>query len=110
LEVGDVVAKTRKGAHTTTITKLVPLEFGGYCIDTPGIKSFGVWDLKKNEIEAHFPEILEQGHQCRFPDCSHVHEVECAVKEAVEEGSISPLRYESYCALLANADEDYLRR
>ena len=96
LNVGDVVGRTKKGAHTTTTAKLVPLSFGGWCIDTPGIKSFGIWDLKKDEIEEYFSEIFEHGKGCRFPDCTHTHEAGCAVHLAVEKGQISLLRYESF--------------
>jgi len=110
LRVGELVEKTQKGSHTTTTAHLIPLEFGGWCIDTPGIKSFGVWNLDKEEVEHHFPEIFTCGHQCRFPDCSHTGEEECAVIDAVEKGKISPLRYESYCALMQSISRDHFRR
>ncbi len=100
LRVGDVVDKTRKGSHTTTMAQLLPLEFGGFCIDTPGIKSFGLWNLQKDEVEAYFPEIHEMGRGCKFPDCSHTHEKSCAVLEALEAGTISELRFTSYLYLL----------
>jgi ribosome biogenesis GTPase len=110
LPVGDIVEKTRKGAHTTTRAHLVPLEFGGWCIDTPGIKSFGVWDLKKDEVEQYFPDIYECGHQCKFPDCTHSHEMGCAVLHAVEKGEISQLRYDSYQYLMESVSEKHRRR
>lgn len=110
LSVGGIVEKTGKGSHTTTTAQLLPLEFGGWCIDTPGIKSFGVWDLDKEEIEHYFPEIFTCGHQCRYPNCSHLHETGCAVKEAVDKGEISPMRYESYLTLMQSASEDHFRR
>jgi ribosome biogenesis GTPase len=110
LEIGDVVEKTQKGSHTTTQSKLLSLEFGGWCIDTPGIKSFGLWELDKDEIEQHFVEIEEEGHACYFPNCLHLHEEGCAVKKAVEQGKISFLRYESYLALMESADQKHLRR
>ena len=110
LTVGEIVEKTGKGSHTTTTAQLLPLEFGGWCIDTPGIKSFGVWDLDKDEIEHYFPEIFTCGHQCRYPNCSHLHETGCAVKEAVDKGEISPMRYESYLTLMQSASEDHFRR
>lgn len=100
LLVGDVVHKTRKGAHTTTAAKLIPLEFGGWCIDTPGIRSFGIWDLKKEDLDDYFPEIAEIGAQCKYPNCTHTHEPDCALEKALEEGIISPLRFESYLRLL----------
>lgn len=110
LATAEVVKKTRKGSHTTTMAQLIPLQSGGWCIDTPGIKSFGVWNLEKDEIEHYYTEIFEKGHECKFPDCSHTHEAGCAVKEAVENGEIMPLRYESYVALLAAIDEEHKRR
>ena len=72
LRIGKIVERTQKGSHTTTTTHLLPLDFGGWCIDTPGIKSFGVWDLDKEEIEQYFPEIFERGHFTSFqtaPTC-----------------------------------------
>jgi len=110
LRVGDVVLRTQKGAHTTSSAQLLPLSFGGWCIDTPGIKSFGLWDLDKNEIAPHFKDIFEKGRECRFVDCSHIHEQGCAVVEAVEKGEISPLRYQSYLALVTSVNEEHLRR
>jgi len=110
LRIGDAVLKTRKGAHTTTMAQLLQLDFGGWCIDTPGIKSFGVWDLQKKEIEEHYEEIYKKGSDCKFPNCTHTHEIDCAVKEAVENGEISALRYDSYAALLEAVDEEHKRR
>lgn len=110
LKTGKVVDKTKKGAHTTTTAQLMPLEFGGWCIDTPGIKSFGLWDFKREEVEQNFSEIYERGHQCKFPDCSHTHESDCAVLTAVENGEISPLRFSSYQYLLEALSHEHLRR
>lgn len=110
LRIGKVVDKTKKGAHTTTTTQLIPLSFGGWVIDTPGIKSFGVWDLKKEEVEQYFSEIFDVGHQCKFPDCSHTHESHCAVLDAVENGTISPLRFASYQFLIDSLSQQHLRR
>lgn len=110
LKVGETVERTKKGAHTTTTTQLIPLSFGGWCIDTPGIKSFGVWDLKREEIEGYFSEIHAYGLTCKFPNCSHSHEESCAVIQALEEGNISPIRYESYQALVQSVSEEHVRR
>lgn len=110
LRTGEIVEKTKKGAHTTTMAQLIPLQDGGWCIDTPGIKSFGVWDLQRDEIEGYFTEIHENGRQCKFPDCTHTHEAACGVLQAVERGYISPMRYASYEALLAGIDETHMRR
>lgn len=110
LRIGDLVGKTNKGSHTTTTAQLIPLDIGGWCIDTPGIKSFGVWDLDKEVVEHYFPEIFHCGAQCKFPDCSHLHEVDCAVVAAVEKGEISWMRYESYQSLMHSVSEDHFRR
>lgn len=110
LPIGDPVLKTKKGSHTTTTARLIPLAFGGWCIDTPGIKSFGVWELESDEIRGYFTDIQTVSQGCSFPDCSHLHEAGCAVKAAVEEGRISPLRYESYSALMESVDKKHRRR
>lgn len=110
IRVGAIVDKTKKGAHTTTTTNLLPLSFGGWCIDTPGIKSFGVWDLEKQELDGYFTEINAIGRGCKFPNCSHLHEESCAVKDALESGELSPLRYESYQSLLASISSQHIRR
>lgn len=110
LRIGDVVERTRKGSHTTTTAQLLPLEFGGWCIDTPGIKSFGVWDLKQEEIENYFVEIHAVGRQCHFPNCTHSHEADCAVIQAVENEEISIIRYQSYLSLIESTSRGHLRR
>ena len=94
-----------KGAHTTTSARLLPLPFGGWCIDTPGIRSFGIWDFKKEDLLSTFPEITEAGEGCLFKNCSHRGESGCCLEKAVEEGKVSPLRYSSYLSLLASLDE-----
>lgn len=110
LRVGEIVNRTQKGAHTTTTAQLISLEFGGWCIDTPGIKSFGVWDLKKEDVEKYFSEIHEIGKTCKFPNCTHMHEGDCAVEMAIEREEISPLRYESYRFLIESLSQEHLRR
>ena len=110
LATGGMVQRTRKGSHTTTTTHLIPLEGGGFCIDTPGIKSFGIWDLSVEELAAYFPEIFALSPECKFPDCSHLNEPDCAVKKAVDENKISPLRFASYCALMSSLSEEHRQR
>lgn len=102
LRIGAVIEKTRKGAHTTTSTHLLPIGEEGFCIDTPGIKSFGMWELKREEVQDYYPEIKAASTFCRYPNCSHLHEPKCNVRKAVEEGKISRLRFDSYCALIAD--------
>lgn len=100
---GGIIRKTNKGMHTTTSPRLVSLLEGGFCIDTPGIRSFGVWQLAREEVESYFHEIFAQKAECRFTSCSHTHEPGCAVIKALEAGAISLLRYESYIKLLDEA-------
>ncbi|MCH9608476.1 MAG: Small ribosomal subunit biogenesis GTPase RsgA [Chlamydiales bacterium] len=92
LRTGEVRGK---GIHTTTRTSLFPLPFGGYCIDTPGIRSFGVWDLRREDLIDYFPEITQLAQGCKYPNCTHTHEPSCAVKE----GEIDPIRYQSFLKL-----------
>jgi ribosome biogenesis GTPase len=106
----EVVEKTGKGAHTTTYASLLPLEGGGFCIDTPGIKSFGVWDLSPKELASYFPDIEKYRSACHFPDCTHTHEEGCAVQKALKLRKLSFIRYESYAQLLAALKEEHLRR
>lgn len=110
LAVGETVDKTRKGSHTTTKAHLVPLEFGGWCIDTPGIKSFGLWELKQEDVQEYYTEMHPWSLSCKYPNCKHLQEPECAVKQAVIEGKISLLRYESYESLMSSMAQEHLRR
>ncbi len=110
LKTGDVVMKTNKGSHTTTSTHLVPVDGGGFCIDTPGIKSFGVWDLDEKELLYYYPEFFPFAKDCRFPDCTHLNEPNCAVIQAVDDGSISELRFASYCALMTSLSQEHRHR
>lgn len=96
LRTGGIREGTRKGKHTTVSPKLVELGFGGYVADTPGVKAFALWDIEAEELDAYFPEISGRVADCRFSDCSHHHEPGCAVREAVDRGSIDRGRYESY--------------
>ncbi len=100
LRVGSISEATGKGRHTTTTAELMPLPSGGFVVDTPGLKEFGLWNLDRRELEISFPEIGRRAHECRFPDCSHQHEPGCAVKAAVEHGDIDADRHGSYLTLL----------
>jgi ribosome biogenesis GTPase len=103
LKVGQLAKKTYKGTHTTSTAELLPLPGGGYCVDTPGIRSFGIWNLQKMEVISHFREFHPFCSSCKFPDCTHQSEPECGVLAALEEKKISLLRYESYMILLREA-------
>ncbi|MEN9344015.1 MAG: hypothetical protein RLZZ453_802 [Chlamydiota bacterium] len=110
LATGGIVQKTKKGSHTTTTTHLIPLEGGGFCIDTPGIRSFGVWDLNPSEIVHYFDEIAKIGKKCRYPDCTHRQEPDCAVQKALDKDKISLLRFASYCALMDSCIAEHKKR
>ncbi len=97
LRVADISDKTSKGKHTTTHVQLFPLSFGGYVIDTPGIRELGLWDLYRDELREYFVEFRAVEQDCQFNDCRHLKEPGCAVKEAVESGGISAERYQNYC-------------
>jgi ribosome biogenesis GTPase len=91
-EVSDVGL----GAHTTVVRELIPLEGGGYVADTPGLRAFKLWDIEPEELDGYMPDIAALVDQCEFNDCTHMHEPGCAVVAAVEDGRISPERYDSY--------------
>ncbi len=99
LRTGDVIEETGKGRHTTATAGLIRLEIGGYVVDTPGVRSFDMSLIGRHELEAYFTEFVEHVTHCKFPDCTHTHEGDCAVKVAVERGEIHPERYESYVRL-----------
>lgn len=98
--VGEISDAHEQGRHTTTFYEMYSLATGGFIIDTPGIRGFGLVDLKKEEIALYFPEMLKAAQNCRFTPCTHTHEPGCAVKEAVEAGDISYDRYSSYLGML----------
>lgn len=96
LRTGEVSKYTEKGLHTTTFARMYSLSDSGNIIDTPGIKEFGIIDVEANELGHYFPEIRSRMENCRFRDCLHINEKDCAVIEAVEKGEIAPTRYNSY--------------
>ncbi|MBL8852613.1 MAG: ribosome small subunit-dependent GTPase A [Planctomycetaceae bacterium] len=101
LRVSHVSQENQKGRHTTTTAQLIPLQLGGYVLDTPGIRQFQLWDLVPAEASQWFREFRAWADRCRFPNCSHTHEQDCAVKSAVADGRISLRRYDSYCQIFA---------
>lgn len=98
--VGEISDVHLQGKHTTTFYEMYALSSGGFIVDTPGLRGFGLVDLKKEEIALYFPEMLKVAENCRFAPCTHTHEPGCAVKEAVEAGEISYDRYSSYLGML----------
>lgn len=99
-KIGDISDVHLQGKHTTSLYEMYPLVSGGYVIDSPGLRGFGLVDLKKEEVALYFPEMLKASRQCRFTPCTHTHEPGCAVKEAVDNGTISAERYNSYLGML----------
>lgn len=99
LQEGSISDATGKGRHTTTTAQLLPLPGGGFVVDTPGVKEFGLWDLKPEELSSCFPELQTLAAQCAFANCSHDREPDCQVRRAVEDGKVSSRRYASYLKL-----------
>lgn len=106
LKTGIISEAHFSGKHTTTNSEMYELEFGGFIIDTPGIKGFGVLEMSNEEISHYFPEIFNLLNECQYYNCTHTHEPNCAVKKSVEEGKIAQSRYNSYLGLL-DGDEKY---
>ena len=104
LRIGELSSAHDKGKHTTTFAEMHPLKEGGYIIDTPGIKEFGMVDMDKKNIAHYFPEMRALLNQCRFDNCTHVNEPGCAVKLAVEKGEIALFRFEIYLNILGSND------
>ena len=99
-KIGKISSAHLQGKHTTSLYEMYRLGSGGYLIDTPGIRGFGLVELEKEEISKYFPEMLRYADNCRFMPCTHTHEPGCAVKDAVDAGLISPERYNSYLGML----------
>jgi len=100
LATRSVSRATGKGRHTTTRTQLHPLDFGGFIADSPGVREFGLWGIKMEELAACFPEFRDFLGNCRFPNCSHSHEPDCGILEAVERGDLDAGRHSSYVKML----------
>ena len=107
LKIGDISEAHRTGKHTTTFAKMHKLSFDAWIIDTPGIKAFGLVDLKKEEIYHYYPEIFNLAKDCKYYNCTHLNEPNCAVKEAVESGEIAWWRYKSYLNIIMDDDDKH---
>lgn len=97
---------TSKGRHTTVVRELFPLTEGGFVADLPGLKSLALWDTEPEELDGYFPEIRGLVAGCQFSDCTHRVEPGCAVREAVESGSVSQARYISYIRMRFGDEEE----
>ncbi|EXG77797.1 ribosome small subunit-dependent GTPase A [Xylanibacter oryzae DSM 17970] len=105
LRTSEISDAHNTGMHTTTFSEMLPLEGGGYVIDTPGIKGFGTFDIEPEEVCSYFKEIFEFSKGCKFSNCTHTHEPGCAVLKALEDHYISESRYQSYLSMLHDKDE-----
>jgi ribosome biogenesis GTPase len=102
LHVRAVSTDTQKGRHATSSARLLPLAGGGYVVDTPGIRQFQLWNVIPEEVAGFYRDLRPYVNLCRFPDCTHTHEDDCAVKNAVADGRLDERRYDSYCHLLGD--------
>ena len=107
LRTNNISSAHLTGKHTTTFSEIFELSFGGYIIDTPGIKGFGLIDIEKNELYHFFPEIFKFSSDCKYYNCTHIHEPGCAVVEAAKNGEISPSRYLNYLSIYEDDNEKY---
>jgi len=106
-----IVSKSHnKGTHTTTFAEMHELPNGGYIVDTPGLKGFGLHKMELEEISHYFPEMFNLLSKCGFHNCTHIHEPDCEVLKAVEDGRVHPFRYENYVGMLEDCKEDKYRR
>ena len=106
LRVREVSEVNSKGRHTTTNADLIPLSFGGWVVDTPGVRQFALYDIIPEEVEGYFVEFRPFVALCSFPDCTHTHEDECAVKRAVYRREISIERYTSYIGMFTGVEQE----
>jgi ribosome biogenesis GTPase len=107
-KTGEISSYHNKGMHTTTFSEMY-LFGDGYLIDTPGIKGFGTIDIRQEEAGHFFPEIFRFSKQCRFDNCTHTHEPDCAVRQALENGKIAESRFQSYLSILQDFDAEKYR-
>ncbi|HJD74661.1 MAG TPA: ribosome small subunit-dependent GTPase A [Bacteroides reticulotermitis] len=109
IKTGEISSYHNKGMHTTTFSEMFPVEEGGYIIDTPGIKGFGTFDMEEEEVSHYFREIFKTSANCKYNNCTHRSEPDCAVRKAVEEHFISESRYISYLSMLEDKEEGKYR-
>ena len=110
LRVGEISEYHQQGQHTTTFAEMHPLESGGYIIDTPGIRAFGIVDLDKQVMSHYFPEMRALIGACKYHNCQHLNEPKCAVKDAVETDEISESRYQTYVQLMTEDESEVHRK
>lgn len=104
LKTAEISEAHLKGTHTTTFAEMHPLPMFGYIIDTPGIREFGVLDFNPKEVSHYFPELFALSKNCKFSNCTHINEKNCAVQKGLHDGAISESRYASYISIFNNQD------
>ena len=107
LKIGEISEAHQSGKHTTTYPEMLTLPGGGFVIDTPGIKGFGTLEIEREELYHFYPEIFKVSNQCKYHNCTHSHEPDCAVIKAVKEGELSYMRYYNYLTMISEEDEKY---
>lgn len=110
LKIGEISKAHKQGQHTTTFAEMHKLSSGGYIIDTPGIRAFGIVDLDKSVISHYFPEMRKIMSECKFNNCLHLNEPKCAVKAAIEDGTLDESRYITYVQLMKEDENDIHRK
>ncbi len=110
LKTAAISEAHQTGMHTTTFSEMYPLPDGGYIIDTPGVKGFGTIDFNVEEVAHYFPEIFKVSTDCKYNNCTHIHEPGCAVKAALENHLISESRYASYLSIIEDSSPDKYRK
>jgi ribosome biogenesis GTPase len=107
LKTSEISISNKSGKHTTTFPEMVEISSGGQIIDTPGIRGFGMLEIDKNELYHYFPEIFRHADTCQFYNCSHTHEPGCSVREAVENGLVSEMRFLNYLGMMEGVNNKY---
>ena len=107
LKTKKISAQHSQGQHTTTFAEMFDLQIGAKIIDTPGIKGFGVVDMEKEEVGNYFPEFFKLKQHCKFNNCLHIEEPNCAIKEALDKDEVAWSRYKSYVQIITGEEENY---
>ena len=110
IKTGEISKSHQQGQHTTTFAEMHKVATGGYIVDTPGIRAFGIIDLEKEVMSHYFPEMRERMSDCKFHNCQHINEPQCAIKAAVESGEIYESRYATYRQLMEEDQNETYRK